>query len=68
MELTLVQVIKSFCHGMPPKSSLSVTLIFKYIFLCTGDGGGPLLCPGPNAMDIRSFDFEKEKKAYYQVS
>ena len=56
---------------LPPKSSLSVTLIFVYILLCTGDGGGPLLCPGPNALDIRnSFDFgtTKEKKTYYQVS
>jgi len=40
------------------------------IDVCTGDGGGPLLCPGPDALDIRnSFDFgtTKEKETYYQV-
>ena len=45
--------------------------IYKYVFdissFCTGDGGGPLLCPGPDALDIRGLD-TKEKESYYQAS
>jgi len=36
--------------------------------VCTGDGGGPLVCPGKGLLDIRSaFGGSQVKKTYYQV-
>ena len=45
--------------------------VFGHFFLCTGDGGGPLVCPGPDSLDIGNiFDFgtAKDKQSYCQVS
>ena len=35
--------------------------------VCTGDGGGPLVCPGKSVLDIRGA-FGDQSKTYYQVS
>ena len=64
---TLTRVLVNL-HSNPTQT---LEICLDNFFLRTGDGGGPLLCPGPDALDIRTIlgsGTTKEKQTYYQVS